>query len=315
MRMGEDISHKPVLLSEVVDYLQPSEKGKYVDCTLGAGGHAKAILEASSPAGMLLGIDVDEDAIKIAEETLREYCSRMILVRESYVHLQELLLSIGWQEVDGILIDLGVSSMQLDQAEKGFSFQQEGKLDMRFDQRNPLTAEDIVNGFSEKKLAEIIYIYGEERYSRQIARAIIKNRPLRTTLQLAEVVKKAIPYRSYSIHPATRTFQALRIAVNNELDAIEKFLPQALHALCVGGKLAVISFHSLEDRIVKQYFQKESKDCICPPEQPVCTCGHKASIKWVTKHFISPSEQEKRDNPRARSAKLRVIEKVAQTLH
>jgi 16S rRNA (cytosine1402-N4)-methyltransferase len=182
---------------------------------------------------------------------------------------------------------------------------------MRFDRKNPLTAEEIVNEYSEKKLADIIYTYGEERYSRQIARAIIKSRPLRTTLQLAEVIKKAIPHSNNSIHPATRTFQALRIAVNNELEAIEKVLPQSLHSLCVGGKLAVISFHSLEDRIVKQYFQKESKDCICPPKQPVCTCGHKASIKWVTRHFISPSEQEKLENPRSRSAKLRVVEKVA----
>ncbi len=309
--MGEDILHKPVLLNEVVGYLQPSDKSRYVDCTLGAGGHAKAILAASSPDGLLLGIDVDEDAIKIAKENLREYQHRVTIVRESYIHLHEILSSIGWQEVDGILIDLGVSSMQLDQAEKGFSFQQEGRLDMRFDRKNPLTAEEIVNEYSEKKLADIIYTYGEERYSRQIARAIIKSRPLRTTLQLAEVIKKAIPHSNNSIHPATRTFQALRIAVNNELEAIEKVLPQSLHSLCVGGKLAVISFHSLEDRIVKQYFQKESKDCICPPKQPVCTCGHKASIKWVTRHFISPSEQEKLENPRSRSAKLRVVEKVA----
>lgn len=309
--MGDEIFHKPVLLTEVVNFLQPTARGRYVDCTVGAGGHAKAILEMSSPSGELLGLDVDESAIRIAERVLENYKERVHLVRESYIHMERILSELGWQEVNGILIDLGVSSMQLDQAERGFSFQQDGKLDMRFDQRNPITAEEIVNEYSEQELANILYTYGEEKFSRRIAREIVKNRPIRTTLELVEVIKKIIPANKYSIHPATRTFQALRIAVNNELDSIEIFLPQAIRCLKAGGRLAVISFHSLEDRIVKRFFQRESKDCICPPKQPLCTCGHKATIKLITKHVVVPTDQEKDENPRSRSARLRVIEKMA----
>jgi 16S rRNA (cytosine1402-N4)-methyltransferase len=223
---------------------------------------------------------------------------------------------LGWTAVDGILLDLGVSSMQLDTPERGFSFQTGAPLDMRFDPRNPVTAASLVNTWPEAELADILYRYGEERSSRQIARAIVQARPVETTTQLAEVVLRASsshgPYRRERLHPATRTFQALRIAVNRELEAIEVVLPQAVSLLKAGGRLAVISFHSLEDRIVKQYMRRESQDCICPPRQPVCTCGHHATLVEITRHPIRPQDLEVERNPRSRSARLRVAEKIGQ---
>ena len=222
---------------------------------------------------------------------------------------------LGWENVQGIVIDLGVSSMQLDIPERGFSFQSDGPLDMRFDPSHPLDASDLVNGWAERDLADVIWRYGEEQQSRKIARAIVQARPLKTTRELAAVILQAVgggknPRESRShIHPATRTFQALRIAINGELQALETFLPQAVSSLGQGGRLAVIAFHSLEDRIVKQFFRRESQDCICPPEQPVCTCGHKAALIEVNRHPIVASEDEIEFNPRARSARLRVIER------
>ena len=217
---------------------------------------------------------------------------------------------MGWEKVDGIVLDLGVSSMQLDQAERGFSFQQNGPLDMRFDPTRGPSAADLVNNLDEKALADLIWRYGEERYSRKIARAIVQARPLQTTQELATVVRFAIGRTSERQDPATRTFQALRIAVNDELKNIQEALPQLIELLEPNARLAVISFHSLEDRIVKQIFQRESKDCICPPEQPICTCGHHASIKIITPHPVVPQEEEKALNPRSRSAKLRVAQKL-----
>ncbi len=308
---GEQLPHDPVLYHEILLALRPQQAGQYVDCTLGAGGHARGILQASSPDGRLLGLDVDPQALAIAHNRLAEFGERAIMVRASYTSLSEQLQKIGWQGVDGILLDLGVSSMQFDTPERGFSFQVEAPLDMRFDPQNKVSAGDLVNTLAEKELADLIFRYGEERKSRQIARAIVNARPVRTTRQLADIIMRTNPSRGHGhrLHPATRTFQALRIAVNQELDAVERVLPQAVTELKPGSRLAVIAFHSLEDRIVKQYFRQEARDCICPPRQPVCTCGHQSSIIEINRSPIRPQATEIHTNPRARSALLRVVEK------
>jgi 16S rRNA (cytosine1402-N4)-methyltransferase len=313
MLRSEKISsqaHLPVLYHEIILALRPRKPGRYVDATLGAGGHARGILEACSPDGCLLGMDVDSQALTIASSILEPFGDRAILVQSSYIHLTEQVHRAGWDQVDGVLIDLGVSSMQLDTPARGFSFLRDGNLDMRFDPRQKMTAADLVNQTTEVELAEIIWKFGEERDSRKIARAIVHNRPVLTTRQLAEIVAGAIPGRTSRIHPATKTFQAIRIAVNSELEALQKFLPQAIAVLKPGGRLAAITFHSLEDRIAKQYFRQESRDCICPPERPICTCGHKASIVEINRHPIMASVEEIESNPRSRSARLRVVEKL-----
>lgn len=302
--------HRPVLYHEIIHFLRPSRDGLYIDGTLGAGGHAYGILQASDPGGCLLGLDVDPQALSIARERLSVFGSRAILIRASYTTLSEQMATLGWSTVDGILLDLGVSSMQLDMAERGFSFQVDAPLDMRFDPDNPQRASDLVNQLSEKQLADLLFRYGEERRARQVARAIIQSRPLTTTGQLAEVVARVTRGSRQRIHPATRTFQALRIAVNHELEALEDALPMAVMALAPGGRLAVVAFHSLEDRIVKGFFRRESRDCLCPPSQPVCTCEHRAVIREVTRRPIRPQEAEVEGNPRARSARLRVAEKL-----
>ena len=301
--------HQPVLYHEIIHALQPKNAGRYVDGTLGAGGHARGILEACAPDGCLLGLDVDPQALALARETLAPYGERARLIQTSYDSLTQTLHEIGWDEVDGILLDLGLSSMQLDTPERGFSFQQDAPLDMRFDPDSPTTAADLVNTLPQDDLADLIYRYGEERASRRIAQAILMARPLQTTRQLAAVIEAVLPRKGH-IHPATKTFQALRIAVNEELDRVENVLPQAVAALKTGGRLAIISFHSLEDRIVKAYFRRESRDCICPPKQPVCTCGHIATLKEISRKPIIPGEAEIIANPRARSAKLRIAEKL-----
>ncbi len=303
------MAHRPVLYHEIILALQPHSTGQYVDGTVGAGGHAAGILEASIPDGQLLGLDLDPQALASARQRLAPFGGRCRLYQRSYTQLEQVLAEAGWEAVDGILLDLGVSSIQLDTAGRGFSFQGDGPLDMRFGPSVPQTAADLVNSLPEQELADILFQYGEERNSRRIARAIVRARPLHTTRQLAEVVAAASPQRE-RIHPATRTFQALRIAVNRELEAVETVLPLAVRALKPGGRLAVISFHSLEDRLVKTFFRRESTDCLCPPRQPVCTCGHKASIKEITRRPVVAGEQEISDNPRARSAKLRVAEKL-----
>lgn len=281
-----------------------------MDGTLGAGGHAWGILEASSPAGRLLGLDLDPHALTLAREKLVRYGERVTTLQASYATLLDQLATLGWPPVQGILLDLGVSSMQIDSPERGFSFQADGPLDMRFSPENPVTAASLLNNLPESELAEILWKYGDERLSRRIAQAIVRARPLETTQQLASLVRKVYGRPGGRIHPATRTFQALRIAVNQELQSLEKTLPDAIEALAAGGRLAVISFHSLEDRLVKQFFRRESQDCICDPEQPVCTCNHKASIQEVTRRPIQPGEAEIIQNPRARSARLRVAEKL-----
>jgi 16S rRNA (cytosine1402-N4)-methyltransferase len=264
----------------------------------------------------LLGLDLDPQALALARSRLSPFGERAILRQASYTTLQDQLRMLGWAGVNGILLDLGVSSMQLDTPGRGFSFQADAPLDMRFDPHAPLQASDLVNDLPEHELAQLLYRYGEEPRSRQIARAIVRARPVHTTAELAAIVvaasggsrrKKAA---GRPIHPATRTFQALRIAVNRELEGLEMVLPQAVASLATGGRLAVISFHSLEDRIVKQFFRRESQDCLCPPRQPVCTCGHKATLIEISRRPVVPDPDEIAQNPRARSARLRVAERV-----
>jgi 16S rRNA (cytosine1402-N4)-methyltransferase len=303
------LTHEPVLYKEIIHALRPKSGGRYVDGTLGAGGHAAGLLAESEPGGQLLGLDVDPHALDLARQKLAPFGERAWLKKAPYTSLPEQLTSLGWDSVDGILLDLGASSMQFDTPERGFSFLTEGPLDMRFDPSNPLTAAEIVNLWPEWDLADVIFRYGEEPASRRIARAILHNRPVGGTRQLATIIEHALG-RHGPHHPATQTFQALRIAVNGELEAVEKVLPMAVQALGSGGRLAVISFHSLEDRLVKDYFRRESKDCICPPRQPVCTCGHKASLKEIARRPITPTEAETSQNSRARSAKLRIAEKL-----
>ena len=304
----DQAQHHPVLYHEIIHALQPKSRGSYVDGTVGAGGHARGILEACAPDGRLLGIDIDPQALILARENLAPYGQRAHLAQASYSALAELLQDLGWGPIDGLVLDLGLSSMQLDAPERGFSFQYDAPLDMRFDQDIPTRAADLVNLLRQDELADLIYQYGEERFSRQIAQAIVKARPIQTTGQLATLIESVKPTRR-RIHPATQTFQALRIEVNKELDRLKEVLPQAVANLKTGGRMTVISFHSLEDRIVKEFFRRESLDCLCPPKQPICTCGHKATLKEVTKKPISPGEAEIKANPRARSAKLRIAEK------
>jgi len=302
--------HQPVLYQEIIHALQPHRGGFYIDGTIGAGGHAWGILEACQPDGLLLGLDVDPQALELAHKRLAPYGQRAILVRASYTTILEQLQRVGRKTVDGILLDLGMSSIQLDTPQRGFSFQVDAPLDMRFDPSNPVKAADLVNSKPENELADILYRFGEERHSHQVAQAIVRARPVTSTRQLAEVVARVTGGRRKGLHPATRTFQALRIAVNHELEAVEDVLPRAVACLVSGGKLAVISFHSLEDRLVKQFMRRESQDCLCPPRQPVCTCGHRASLREINRHPIRPQEAELRNNPRARSARLRVAERL-----
>lgn len=290
--------------------MSPASPDRLVDATLGAGGHAAGLLAASAPDGQLLGMDVDPQALALARNRLDMYAARAHLVQASYTTLSAQVRSLGWENVQGIVADLGVSSMQVDTADRGFSFSKDGRLDMRFDQRQAVTAGDLVNSLPENDLADLIWRYGEEKLARRIARHIILARPLEGTLELAAVISRAAGGKHQRIHPATRTFQALRIAVNQELQAIEVFLPQAIDILAPGGRLAVISFHSLEDRLIKQFFRREARDCLCPPEAPVCTCGHKARIKEITRKPIEASAEEISANPRSRSAKLRVAQKI-----
>jgi 16S rRNA (cytosine1402-N4)-methyltransferase len=302
--------HQPVLYKEIIHALQPRRGGRYVDGTLGAGGHARGILEASVPDGQLLGLDVDPQALALARKTLAPYEQRIHLVQASYTSLSTQLATLGWAEVDGIVLDLGASSMQFDTPERGFSFAHDAPLDMRFGPSMLRTAADLVNELSERELADLLYQYGEERDSRKIARAIVKARPLHTTRELVAVIEAISPRRGDRIHPATRTFQALRIAVNEELLSIEKVLPQAVTSLKSGGRLAVISFHSLEDRIVKDFFREQSKDLVNPPYEQIYKEERKATLKEVNRKPITPSDEEIKSNPRARSAKLRIVEKI-----
>jgi len=308
---GESWPHTSVLYHEVIQYLKPHPGGLYVDATLGAGGHASAILRLSSPDGLLIGIDQDPRALEIAEQRLSEYSNqRTILKNSSFANLEQIFSEVGWKKIDGIIFDLGISSMQLETPNRGFSFLKDGPLDMRFNPQHGITAAEMINQITEEELSQLLKEYGEEPQARKIAHAIFHARPLQSTRHLAEVVLSAKNGKWGHIHPATRTFQALRMAVNKELPALQNGLEQATKFLANEGRIVVIAFHSLEDRLVKRFFRQESQNCICPPEQLVCVCGHKASLKILTKHAIKPSADEVEQNPRARSARLRAAEKI-----
>jgi len=303
--------HTSVFPELAVDMLNCRPGGGYVDCTLGGGGHARRILERIQPGGKLIGIDQDIEAINYCRKNLTGYDAELILIQTNFVSLKEVVNEM----VDGIIFDLGVSSPQLDQAERGFSYMQDAPLDMRMNRNNNLTAKEIINSYSEEELNKIIWEYGEERWAKRIAKFIVaerEKRPIETTGQLVEIIKKAIPAgaRKEGPHPAKRTFQALRIAVNNELEVIDRALQDAVDLLKPGGRVVVITFHSLEDRIVKRLFQRNSKICICPPEYPVCKCERKPLLKLITKKPVIPTKKEVEMNPRSRSAKLRVAERL-----
>lgn len=304
--------HIPVLLDEVLDLLQPRPGGLYIDGTVGAGGHAAGILEVSAPDGRLLAFDRDREALAFAQERLQRFTDRVTFVHASYAAMGELAPVHGFAPVDGILLDLGLSSRQLEDGARGFSFMREGPLDMRFDTTAGQTAADLVNSLPAETLADIFWEYGEERHSRRYARAIVEARPIQTTTELANLIEREAPgyLQRKRIHPATQVFQALRIAVNRELEALETGLEAAISLLRPGGRVAVISFHSLEDRFVKNYFRDLTKECICPPRQPICTCDVEPLVTLITRKTVMPDEEEIEENPRSRSARLRVAEKL-----
>ena len=335
-QLAEPVSgtvHFPVLVQEVLRFLAPRPGALYIDATAGGGGHSLAILQASTPiaappfsasfsadgvsggsfraipGGRVLSLDADPAAVERVRRRLKSFVERSTVAHSNFRHLAAVARQHGFSAVDGVLLDLGLSSDQLENAGKGFAMLTRGPLDMRFDPSQPLTAADLVNSTGEEELANLIYRYGEDRLSRRIARAIVRARPLSSTSELADVIVRAVGRRE-KIHPATRTFQALRIAVNDELSALAEALPQAVALLRPGGRLAVIAFHSLEDRIVKQFMQREATDCLCPPEVMVCQCGHKATLRIVTRKPIQAGQTELDQNPRSRSAKLRVAERL-----
>jgi len=305
-------NHVPVMVREVLAALNVRPGGRYVDGTVGAGGHALAILEEASPGGSLLAIDRDPRALDETRRRLGSFGESVLLVEGDYADMARICRDHGFEPVHGVLLDVGLSSLQLEAAERGFSFLREGPLDMRFSPEQELTAATLVNQYDEAALADIIYRYGEEPQSRRIARRIVRLRPIETTTELAKAVEEAVGGRvRRQSHPATRTFQALRIAVNQELLSLEAALPQACGLLGDLGRLAVLSYHSLEDRLVKTFMQRESRDCVCPPRQPVCTCDHRATLRAITRGALRPTDEEVAANPRARSARLRVAERLS----
>lgn len=307
-------SHVSVLLKECIDGLKIKPNGVYVDGTLGGGGHSFQILQLLD-SGKLIGIDQDTDALHAANGRLKIFEERFIPVHSNFSNIIQVLDTLNIEKIDGMLMDLGVSSYQLDEAERGFSYMNDGQLDMRMNQSDSKTAYDVVNKYTEKELTELISNYGEENWANRIAKFIISDReikPIETTFELVDTIKKAIPAsaRKDGPHPAKRTFQAIRIEVNNELKIIEQTIVDAVGRLNKGGRLAIITFHSLEDRIVKNAYKQLAQGCICPPEFPVCICNEKPKVKIITKKPILPSDDEIEANPRARSAKLRVVEKT-----
>jgi 16S rRNA (cytosine1402-N4)-methyltransferase len=317
--------HIPVMLEEVLKFIQPKVGGQYIDGTLGGGGHAEAILEQSAPGGRVLGIDSDTQALERVERRLARAVQegRLVPVHGNFAELARIADEAGFvSSVDGVLLDLGFSSYQMDDPERGFSFSGDGPLDMRLDQSQELTAADLINSASEQELADIFWRYSEEIRSRQIAWRIVKERtrgPITRTSQLVRLAAAGVPFKPGMIHPATRVFQALRIAVNAELERLEAALPQIVEVLRRGkndntgedgGRMVIISFHSLEDRLVKVFMRREAMDCICPPDIPVCVCNHKATVRVLTPKPVTPTKQEVFNNPRARSAKLRAAEIV-----
>lgn len=311
--MDDEAVHVPVLYHEVLELLQPQPNGRFIDGTLGAGGHTEGILRASAPNGRVLVFDRDPEAISFARGRLSKYGDRVTYVNANYAEMNTLAPTHGFTQVSGILLDLGLSSRQLANGQRGFSFQKEGPLDMRYDPSSGPTAADLLNNLSELDLADMMWRYAEVRQSRRIAKLIVDNRPFSKTTEIAELIAANI-HRKGRIHPATQLFQAVRIAVNRELEAVEQGVEAAIGLLRPGGRLAVISFHSLEDRFVKRFFRDMSRGCICPPQQPVCTCSRQAKLKLVNRKAILASEQEIIDNPRSRSARLRVAEKLQLTI-
>jgi len=307
-------SHTPVMLDEAVRYLTPRSGGRYIDATFGGGGHSRAILEHCGPDGQLLALDADPDAIDRATRLAESFPGRLHTAQGNFRDLAQLATEHHFEKVDGILMDLGLSSYQLDQPERGFSFRYAAPLDMRFDRNHGMSAAEIVNSWDEADLANVIFEYGEETRSRAIARAIVAERirePITTTDRLASIVERACGgRRGRAIHPATRTFQSLRIAVNDELQALREGLAGSVDLLASGGRLVVISFHSLEDRIVKNFLRDEATDCICPPGTPVCVCDHRARLRILTRKVVQADGAEEARNPRSRSAKLRAAERL-----
>lgn len=311
-----DFAHISVLLHESVDALLPERGGIFVDCTAGGGGHSEEILKRLPENSRLISLDRDDRAIERCRERLAPYGERATVVKTNYSEISSVLDSLGVDKIDGVLWDLGVSSVQLDEAERGFSYMQDAPLDMRMDQSGGKTAADVVNGYSEGELVRVLRDWGEENFAARIAHAVVKKResgPIESTLELADIVASAIPAaarRKEKQHPAKRTFQAVRIEVNDELTIIEPAILAAAQRLAPGGRAAVITFHSLEDRIVKQTFRHLENPCTCPASFPVCVCGKKPQIKLITKKPVLPNSDELENNPRARSAKLRVCEKL-----
>ena len=298
--------HHPVLLAEALDFLAVQPGQRYVDATLGTGGHTEAILEAG---GVVLALDADPEAVAVARDRLRGYGEQVTILQANFGDLVEVVEAQGYAPLQGVLFDLGLSSLQLNEERRGFSFQRDDPLDMRFDPSQEIRAADILNSYPEEQLSRLLEEYGEERYSRRIARRIVEARPLQSTSQLVAAVLAAVPGRG-PLHPATRVFQALRIAVNHELELLESGLDQALDLLSPGGRLVAIAYHSLEDRIVKEFLRRESQDCLCPPGIMVCQCGHRASVRLLTRRVVTPAEEEVRDNPRSRSARLRAAARL-----
>ena len=313
--MNGQFSHIPVLLDETLELLAPARGGIFVDGTLGGGGHAEAVLSRLPEDGRLIGIDRDWEAVHAAGDRLSAFGGRFTALHGNFFDMRALLAGIGVSAVDGILLDLGVSSHQLDTQERGFSYKSEAALDMRMDQQASLSARDVVNTYSEEALARVIWTFGEERFSRRIAERICRLReqsPIETTLQLAQIVRDAMPgkYRNEPQHPARRTFQALRIEVNSELSGLDQAVEQACDLLQKGGRLCIITFHSLEDRIVKQAFRRFENPCTCAPSAPICNCGKEPKAKVLTKKPLTASDEEEARNSRSTSAKLRCIEKI-----
>ncbi len=319
-----DYVHTPVMLKEVLEFLNPLPGQNFIDCTLGSGGYTFSIAKRIASKGKIIGIDLDEKAIGYVQKKINKNKNKnIVLAHDNFKNLYK-IVQIYWPnrqatKFAGVVFDLGLSSTQLQDRSRGFSFQLDASLDMAFSQKTDnkkQTTEYIVNSYKNEKLEKILREYGEERYARRIAGAIVKARrraPLKTTGQLVNIIREVVPAvykKGQNIHFATRTFQALRIATNNELENLIQALPQAMNLLAKKGRIAVISYHSLEDRIVKKFFRQESRDCICPPQAPICQCGHKAKLKIITRKVIIPTDEEIKNNPRARSAKMRVAEKI-----
>ena len=310
-----DFHHVSVLLEECIQGLNIKPDGSYLDGTLGGAGHSEAICHHLGEKGVLIGIDQDRHAIEAAQERLEKFEDRIILYQDNFANVKNVLEKVKVLKVNGIVLDLGVSSYQLDEAERGFSYMQDGPLDMRMDPEGLRSAQNVINEYSEEDLARIIKEYGEERWAKRIARFIVeerKKKPFTTTMELVEVIKKAVPKgaRRDGPHPAKRTFQAIRIEVNQELAILEQSIKDMVDVLDTGGRLCIITFHSLEDRIVKQTFRHLENPCVCPPDFPICICGKQPVAKIITRKPILPTNEEIGKNPRARSAKLRILEKI-----